>query len=180
MPVLPYLDHQPRIDSGLILADDAFIVGRVTVSGPATLESCAVIRGDQAAVEIGPDFHMGPRSSIHIDNNKPTIIGRGVWLGAGTVVHGCVLGDGVRVEDGGLVLSGAEVGPGSVVAAGALVTEGAQFPANSYIEGSPGRRTRDTTTAERAATVERTGCSGSDGLADAQAARTSGTPSSGG
>jgi carbonic anhydrase/acetyltransferase-like protein (isoleucine patch superfamily) len=70
-------------------------------------------------------------------------------------VHACTLGDNVRVEDRGLVLTGARVGAGSVVAAGALVTENAEFPAHSYLSGTPARRVRETTPEERAETARR-------------------------
>jgi carbonic anhydrase/acetyltransferase-like protein (isoleucine patch superfamily) len=65
------------------------------------------------------------------------------------------LGDSVRVENGGLVLSHARVGAGSIVAADTLVPEGAEFPGDSYIEGTPGRRIRDTTEQEREETRQR-------------------------
>jgi carbonic anhydrase/acetyltransferase-like protein (isoleucine patch superfamily) len=155
MPVMPYLDHQPRINGDLELANDAFIIGRVALVGPAVLEAQAVIRGDQAAIEIGAHCHLGQRSTIHVDPNSPTRIGKNVWLGDDAVAHGCTLGDTVRVEDRALVLSRSEVGAGSIVEAGALVTEGAIFPDNSYISGSPGRRVRDTTPEERAETARR-------------------------
>jgi carbonic anhydrase/acetyltransferase-like protein (isoleucine patch superfamily) len=156
MPIVAYLDNLPHIGDGVSLSDDAFVVGKVELAGPGVLEASAVIRADKAPVRIGSDFHMGRESSIHIDSDCPTLIGDGVWLGARVVAHGCTLGDGVRVEDGGLVLSGAVVGAGSIVARGALVTEGATFADQSYIDGSPGRRTRDTTPEERAQTVGRT------------------------
>ena len=70
----------------------------------------------------------------------PTLIGDDVWVGDDAVVHACTLGDGVRVEDGGLVLSNSRVGAGSIVAADALVAEGVEFPPNSYVSGTPGRR----------------------------------------
>jgi carbonic anhydrase/acetyltransferase-like protein (isoleucine patch superfamily) len=98
---------------------------------------------------------MGSRSSIHLEMDVGTNIGADVWLGDDVVVHGCTLGDGVRVEDGGLVLSNSRVGSGSVVAADAMVAEGAEFPDNSFIEGTPGRRTRETTAEERAETRQR-------------------------
>jgi carbonic anhydrase/acetyltransferase-like protein (isoleucine patch superfamily) len=150
MPIVAYLHHVPKVGADVSFADDAYLVGQVTLAGPAVLEASAVIRADREPVRIGPGFHMGRQSSIHIDGGSPTIIGAGVWLGSRVVVHGCTLGDGVRVEDGGLVLSGSNVGSGSIVAAGSLVTEGATFASNSYIEGTPGRRIRDTTAAERA------------------------------
>jgi carbonic anhydrase/acetyltransferase-like protein (isoleucine patch superfamily) len=42
-----------------------------------------------------------------------------------------------------------------VVAADALVPENVEFPENSYIAGTPGRRVRDTTEEERAETRRR-------------------------
>jgi carbonic anhydrase/acetyltransferase-like protein (isoleucine patch superfamily) len=52
------------------------------------------------------------------------------------------------------VLSTSRVGAGSIVAADSLVPEGVEFPENSYISGTPGRRIRDTTPEERAATLQ--------------------------
>jgi carbonic anhydrase/acetyltransferase-like protein (isoleucine patch superfamily) len=85
----------------------------------------------------------------------PTNIGDDVWVGDDAVVHACTLGECVRVESRALVLSNSSVGAGSLVAAGALVTEGTAFPENSYIEGTPGRRVRDTTAEERQETLRR-------------------------
>ncbi|GAC1316513.1 MAG: gamma carbonic anhydrase family protein [Chloroflexota bacterium] len=155
MPITPYLDHQPDIAGRVDVAGDAFVIGRVALAGPAVLEARAVIRGDQAAIEIGAHFHLGQRSTIHVDPNSPTRIGQGVWIGNDAVAHGCTLGDHVRVEDGALVLSRSVVGAGSVVTAGALITEGTVFADNSYISGSPARRLRDTTPDERAETARR-------------------------
>ena len=150
MPILSYLDYRPRIDGHLQLADDAVIIGQVTLLGPAVVTARAVIRGDQAPIDIGPDFHLGQRSTIHVDPQTPTHIGSGVWIGAAAVAHGCTLGDQVRVGPTALILSRSQIGAGSIVAAGALVTEGAVFPPHSYIAGSPGRRVRDVTPEERA------------------------------
>lgn len=153
MTILPYLTHLPEVGDGVRLADDAFVVGKVRLTGPARLESSAVVRADQNSVEIGARFRMGRRSSIHVERHTSTRIGANVWLGDDVVVHATTLGDGTRVEDGGLVLSTSKVGAGSIVAADALVSEGVDFPDNSYISGTPGRRLRDTTEEERRETL---------------------------
>jgi carbonic anhydrase/acetyltransferase-like protein (isoleucine patch superfamily) len=88
-----------------------------------------------------------------VEEHTGTHIGQDVWVGDNAVVHACWLGDGMRVEDGGVVLSGARVGSGSIVATGALVPEDSSFPDNSYITGTPGRRVRETTEAERQETL---------------------------
>ncbi len=153
MPILPYLDHSPSVGQGVVLADDAYVVGEVELRGPARLESSAVLRGDQNRIVIGPRFRMGAGSSMHVEVHTETQVGSDVWVGDGAVVHATTLGDGTRVEDGGLVLSTSRVGAGSIVAADALVPEGVEFADNSYISGTPGRRIRETTPEERAETL---------------------------
>jgi carbonic anhydrase/acetyltransferase-like protein (isoleucine patch superfamily) len=155
VPVLSYLQFTPEVGSEVVLAADAYVVGKVRIAGPAVLGSSAVLRGDQNWIDIGPGFVMGERSSVHLELDVGTRIGSDVWLGSEVVVHGCTLGDGVRVEDGGLVLSNSTVGAGSIVAADALVPEGATFEDNSFIQGTPGRRVRETTLEEREETRQR-------------------------
>jgi carbonic anhydrase/acetyltransferase-like protein (isoleucine patch superfamily) len=154
MPILPYLDHSPTIGERVWLAEDAFIVGKVQLDGPAVLESHAVLRGDQNRIVVGPRFRVGRGSSVHVEVHTDTQIGADVWVGDDAVVHATSLGDGTRVEDGGLVLSTSRVGGGSIVAADSLVPEGAEFPPNSYIAGTPGRRIRETTPQERHETLD--------------------------
>jgi carbonic anhydrase/acetyltransferase-like protein (isoleucine patch superfamily) len=149
VPILAYLEHSPVVGPGVCLADDAYVVGRVSLAGPAVLDASAVVRGDQNRIVVAPRFRMGRGSTIHVESYSPTEIGSDVWVGDSAVVHACTLGDGVRVADGALVLSTSRVGAGSIVAAGSLVSEGAEFPENSYIEGTPGRRKRETTAEER-------------------------------
>jgi carbonic anhydrase/acetyltransferase-like protein (isoleucine patch superfamily) len=147
------LQHVPELGAGISMARDAFVVGKVSVAGPAVLESSATLRGDQNRIVVGPRFRIGRGSTVHVEVHADTRIGTDVWVGDDAVVHACTLGDGTRVEDGGLVLSTSKVGGGSIVAADALVPEGAEFPENSYISGTPGRRLRDTTPEERRETL---------------------------
>jgi carbonic anhydrase/acetyltransferase-like protein (isoleucine patch superfamily) len=153
VPSLPYLQHVPELGPSVALAEDAFVVGEVSVAGPAVLEPSAVLRGDQNRIVVGPRFRIGRGSTVHVEVHTETRIGADVWVGDGAVVHACTQGDGTRVENGGLVLSTSSVGSGSIVAAGALVPEGAEFPEHSYIGGTPGRRLRDTTPEERDETL---------------------------
>src|SRR5690242_15875740 len=114
MPILPYLDHTPTIGDGVHLAENAFLVGMVQVRGPAMFQARAVARGDQNYITIGPHFHLGEGSTIHVERHTATLIGANVWVGDDAVIHATTLGDGTRVEDGGLVLSTSKVGAGSI------------------------------------------------------------------
>ena len=155
VPVLAYLSHTPELSDEVRVAEDAVVVGRVTVRGAAVIESRAVLRGDQSFIEVDGPFRIGSGSTIHTEVDVPTRIASGCWLGDAAVVHASVLGPGVRVENGGLVLSYSTIGAGSIVAAGSLVPENSEFEANSYISGVPGRRVRDTTAEERQETSAR-------------------------
>ena len=154
MPILPYLAHSPEVGQYVELAEDAYLVGKVRVEGPARFASSAVARGDQNRIVIGRRFCIGNGSTIHVEIEAETRIGTDVWVGDEAVVHASRVGDGTRVEDGGLVLSNSRVGAGSIVASDALVPEGSEFGENSYISGTPGRRLRDTTPDERQQTLE--------------------------
>jgi carbonic anhydrase/acetyltransferase-like protein (isoleucine patch superfamily) len=153
--VLPYVDQQAVLGADVLLADDAVVVGAVQIAGPARLAAGAVVRGDQSPVTIGARFYLGPGSTVHVESFTGTRIGSGVWVGERAVVHGTTVGDQVRVEDGALVLTGSTVGSGSIIAGGSLVPENTTFPENSYVQGTPGRRLRDTTPEERAETEAR-------------------------
>jgi carbonic anhydrase/acetyltransferase-like protein (isoleucine patch superfamily) len=153
MAVFSYLGDAPEVGAVVDLHRQAAVVGKVHIAGPAVFEAHAVARGDQNAIRIGPRFHLGERSTVHVELDRGTEIGADVWVGADAVIHATTLGDGVRVEDQALVLSRSSVGAGSIVAADSLVTEGVEFPENSYILGTPGRRVRDTTPEEREETL---------------------------
>jgi carbonic anhydrase/acetyltransferase-like protein (isoleucine patch superfamily) len=152
VPVLSYAEFTPELGDAVDLSDESYVVGKVRVVGPAVLSGRAVLRGDQNWIVVGPRFCIGQRSTVHVEAETATRIGSDVWVGDDAVVHACTLGDGVRVEHGGLVLSNSSVGAGSVIDADALIPEGAEFPENSFISGTPGRRLRDTTPEERAET----------------------------
>jgi len=47
--------------------EDAFLVGKVSVVGPAVFDARAVLRGDQNRIEIGPRFRMAAGSTIHVE-----------------------------------------------------------------------------------------------------------------
>src|SRR3989442_2121778 len=123
MPLLAYLQHMPEVGADVALADDAFVVGKVSVAGPAVLESSAVLRGDQNRIMVGPRFRIGRGSTVHVELASQTHIRADVWLVDCVVVHAGGVGDGTRVEDGGLVVSTAQGGGGGRGTAGSLLPE---------------------------------------------------------
>jgi carbonic anhydrase/acetyltransferase-like protein (isoleucine patch superfamily) len=144
MPLLPYLGTMPTVADDLDLDAEGFVIGKVRVAEGVRIGRRTVLRGDQNRIEIGPRCRFGAEATLHVDPDKPCILGADVVVEDRAVVHGCVVGEAVLVEAGATVLSGSRVGEGSIVQAGALVGEGKEIPPRSVVAGTPGRVVRQT------------------------------------
>ncbi|HEX7155901.1 MAG TPA: gamma carbonic anhydrase family protein [Burkholderiaceae bacterium] len=131
--VMPELGGAPRRTGA-----GAALCGRVRLGAGAILHAYSVIRGDGHDVDVGTDFHLGERSTVHIAHEQyPAIVGHEVTVGRNAVVHACRIGDRCVLEDNTAVLDGAVVGAGSVLTAGSIVYPRAELPAGHLCRGSP-------------------------------------------
>jgi len=132
------------------------VLGRVTLGGQATLERYAVLRADGHVIQVGAEFHLGARSTVHIAHALyGTTIGDRVTVGANAVVHACTVGDDCVIQDAVSVLDGATVGSGSVVAAGSVVFPRTVLPPGHWCEGVPAVPVRPVDAVELQALHER-------------------------
>jgi len=137
--VIPYAGVWPTIDPAAWLAPTAVLVGDVTVAVDGSIFYGAVVRGDMAAVSIGEAANIQDNVVVHTASNHPAIIGPGVSVGHGAVVHGCTIKADCLIGMNATVLNGAVIGEGSLVAAGTVVLEGTRIPPRSLVAGVPGR-----------------------------------------
>ena len=79
---------------------------------------------------------------VHVDDDYETIIGEGVTVGHGAIVHGCTISDNVLIGMGSIILNGAKIGKNSIVGAGALVTQNKEFEEGVLILGNPAKAVR--------------------------------------
>jgi carbonic anhydrase/acetyltransferase-like protein (isoleucine patch superfamily) len=135
----------PEIDPDAFVAPTAVVVGKVTMGPRSSLWYGAVARADAEVIEIGADSNVQDGSTLHSDPGFPLVLGRGVTVGHGVVLHGCRVEDDVLVGMGSTVLNGAHIGSGSIIAAGAVVMQGAEIPPNSLVAGVPAKVRRQTT-----------------------------------
>lgn len=131
------------------IAAGAVVLGNVTLAEEASVWFNAVIRGDTAAIRIGPRTNVQDLCCLHADPGFPCELGAGVTVGHGAIVHGAIIEDDVLIGMKAVVMNGARVGRGSIVAVGALVTEGMVIPPNSVVMGSPAVVKRETTDRDR-------------------------------
>ncbi len=154
MPLLPYLDHIPRVAPGVFIAPDAYVIGRVTIGPRSSVWFGATVRGDIEPVVLGEGVNIQEHCVLHTDPGFPTILGNYVSLGHHALVHSATLEDYVLVAMSATVLSGARIGEGSIIAANALVPEGRQIPPRSLVVGTPGKVIREVTSEEYDRIVE--------------------------
>lgn len=141
--------HTPRIDPSAHVAPTAVVIGQVTVAAGASIWYGAVLRGDEELIRIGARSNVQDNAVIHTDPGIDVVIGEGVTIAHAVVLHGCSIGDHCLIGMGAIILNGATIASECIVGAGALVPPGKTFPPGSLILGSPARRVRDLTAAER-------------------------------
>jgi len=149
-------DKTPQFGSGCFLADNAVVVGDVTMGNNCTVWFNAVVRGDVHSITIGDDTNIQDGAVIHCTYQKAkTTIGSRVSIAHNAVVHGCTIHDDVLVGIGAVILDDAVIGSRSVIAAGAVVLPGTVVEEGSIFAGLPARKVKDTGS-EMNAVIERT------------------------
>jgi carbonic anhydrase/acetyltransferase-like protein (isoleucine patch superfamily) len=142
MPIYELGERIPRIPESAYVANEATVIGDVTLGERASLWPGVVARGDSESIRVGEGSNIQDGSVLHSDPGFPLTLGENVTIGHKVMLHGCTVGDGSLVGIGAVVLNGARIGRNCLVGAGALVTEGKEFPDGSLIVGSPAKAVR--------------------------------------
>ncbi len=124
------------------IAPGATVIGDVTIGEDSSVWFGAVIRGDSELIRIGCRTNVQDGCILHADPGFPCLLGDGVTLGHGAIVHGAQVADNVMIGMRAVVMNGATIGANSIVGVGAVVTEGMQVPAGSLVLGLPARISR--------------------------------------
>lgn len=134
--------HTPRVDPSAFVHERAEVIGRVVLGPKSSVWPGAVLRGDIEEIVIGEGSNVQDNAVIHTDHGKPTIVGKGVTIGHGAILHGCTVGDDALVGMGSILLNGAVLESRALLGAGALLAPGAKIPAGHLGLGSPARAAR--------------------------------------
>lgn len=135
---------------GALVASTAVIEADVTLGDRVSVWWGAVLRGDDAAITIGEETNIQDLVMVHADPDVPMVVGRGVTVGHGAVLHGVSVGDYALIGINAVLLAGSVVGSRAIVAAGAVVRENWEVPPGTMVAGVPARVIRELTPDERA------------------------------
>src|SRR5580698_10224965 len=137
-----FQEASPKIHPTAFVHDSAEIIGRVVIEKDASIWPTVVLRGDIEPITIGEQSNVQDGTVVHTTRGIPAVLGKGVTIGHGAILHGTRVGNYSLIGMGAILLDGSVIGEECLVAAGALVPERAQIPPRSLVLGIPGKVTR--------------------------------------
>ena len=145
MALYQFGEAAPSIPESAFVAEEATVIGKVSLGEQVSVWPGAVIRGDNEPIRVGYASNVQEGAVLHTDPGYPLTVGDNVTIGHQAMLHGCTIGDGSLVGIKAVVLNKAVIGKDCLVAAGAIVTEGKVFPDRSLILGAPAKVVRELT-----------------------------------
>ncbi len=145
MPIIKTVNGKhPQIPDDCYIADNATIVGDVTMGNECSIWFNAVIRGDVHYIKMGNKVNVQDGAIIHATYQKsPTTIGDNVSIGHNAIVHGCTIEDNVLIGMGSIVMDDCVIESNSIIAAGAVVTQNTIVESGSIYAGVPAKKIKD-------------------------------------
>lgn len=151
MPIYKLGDKTPKIHPTAWIADNATIIGDVTIGPNSSVWFNVVIRADNDSIVIGKNTNIQDSSVLHADPGYPVHIGDNVTVGHMVMLHGCTVKDGCMVGIRSTILNGSVIEENSLVGAGSLIAENKNFDPGVVLMGTPARvaKTMDEKQAKR-------------------------------
>ena len=145
MPIIkPVNGKSPQIPDDCYIAENATIVGEVTMGTNCSIWFNAVLRGDVHYIKLGNKVNVQDGAVVHCTYQKyPTNIGNNVSIGHNAIVHGCTIHDNVLIGMGSIVMDNCVVHSNSIIAAGAVVTQNTVVESGSIYAGVPAKKVKD-------------------------------------
>lgn len=145
MPIIKSVNGKlPQIPNDCYVAENATIVGEVTMGNSCSIWFNAVIRGDVHFIKMGEKVNVQDGAVIHATYQKsPTTIGNNVSIGHNAIVHGCTIHDNVLIGMGSIVMDDCVIESNSIIAAGAVVTKNTRVESGSIYAGVPAKKVKD-------------------------------------
>jgi carbonic anhydrase/acetyltransferase-like protein (isoleucine patch superfamily) len=146
----------PVTGKNCYLADNATIIGDVTLGDDCSIWFNTVLRGDVNTITIGNRVNIQDGTVLHCLFEKSVIeIGNNVSVGHNVVIHGAKICDNVLIGIGAIILDDAVIGENSIIAAGALVLAGTVVEPGSIWGGVPAKFIKKVDPAQNAEMIEK-------------------------
>ena len=149
MTIRLFENHQPVIDSSAFIAENAVVIGKVTIGAQSSVWYQCTVRGDVNDIIIGQRTNIQDGSVIHVSSTtQGTYIGDDVTVGHMALLHACTIGHRSFIGMQACVMDDVRVEDEAMIAAGSLVTPGKIIPSRQLWGGRPAKFMRDLTDEE--------------------------------
>ena len=145
----PYLGRLPTLGQRVYLDPAATVIGDVELGDDASVWPGTIIRGDVNHIRIGARSNVQDGSIVHVSHHSPynkggypTLVGEGVTIGHGCIIHACSIGDYCLIGMGACILDGAVIEANAFIAAGAVIGPGKRVRSGELWAGNPARLMR--------------------------------------
>jgi len=145
-----HLSKDPVIPDTAYVAEQATIIGDVTLGEYASIWPGCVVRGDINSIEIGDRTNVQDGTIVHLADDYGVRIGNEVTIGHAAIIHACRIEDECLIGMGSTIMDGAVIGKNSIIGAGSLVTASTEVPPGSLVIGSPAQIARTLSDEEQA------------------------------
>ncbi|MBT3424758.1 MAG: gamma carbonic anhydrase family protein [Bacteroidetes bacterium] len=136
--------YSPKMGKDCYLADNATLVGNITMGDQCSVWFNAVVRGDVEPIVMGNKVNIQDNATIHGTYGRAaTVIGDNVSIAHNAVVHGCKIGHNVLVGIGAIIMDNAEIGDNCIIAMGAVVPMNTKVPSGTVYAGVPAKKLKD-------------------------------------
>ena len=131
----------PDLSLAAFVADNATVMGNVSLAEGSSIWYTAVVRGDVEQIVIGKYSNIQDGAVLHGDPGKPTVLEDHVTIGHRAVIHSAYIEAGCLIGIGAIILDGVRVGAGSIVGAGSVDTK--DVPKRSLVVGIPAKKIKE-------------------------------------
>ena len=144
MIVKTILGKTPTWGNDCFIAENATLIGDLSMGNNCSIWYQAVIRGDVNSIKIGNRVNIQDGAVIHATyKTAPTIIGDDVSIGHNAIVHGCTIHDSVLIGMGSILMDHCIVNSNSIIAAGSVVTQRTIIESGSVYAGVPDKKIKE-------------------------------------
>lgn len=151
MSIRNFKNTKPKIDKTAYIDKQACVIGDVKIGKDSSVWPMTVIRGDVNFITIGKQSNIQDGSILHVTHKgkygdgAPLIIGNGVTVGHGAILHACTIGDFCLIGMGATVMDNCIVEDYAMIGAGAMVPPNKHIKAGELWLGNPAKKVRDLT-----------------------------------
>ena len=133
----------PKIGKNCFLAENAVIIGDVTMGDDCSIWYSTVLRGDVNTIKIGNRVNIQDGAVLHTLYKRSVCeIGDDVSVGHNAVIHGAKVGNNVLVGMGAILMDNVVVPDNTIIAAGAVVLSNEILETGVYA-GVPAKKVKE-------------------------------------